>query len=44
MAQLIWQSTRLTKKLQKSGCSNLLIGFESLNEDTLKSMGKSWAV
>lgn len=35
---------KLLKKLQKSGCSNLLIGFESLNENTLKKMGKSWAV
>ncbi len=35
---------KLLKKLQKSGCSNLLIGFESLNEHTLKQMGKSWAI
>lgn len=30
-------------KMQKSGCFNMLIGFESLNEETLNKMGKGWA-
>ena len=33
----------LLKGLEKSGCVNILIGFESLNEETLKSMGKTWS-
>ena len=34
----------LLKSLEKSGCFNILIGFESLNTETLKSMGKTWGV
>jgi len=34
----------LLKGLEKSGCVNILIGFESLNPETLKSMGKTWNV
>ncbi len=32
----------LLKVMQRSGCVNLLIGFETLNEASLKAMGKSW--
>jgi radical SAM superfamily enzyme YgiQ (UPF0313 family) len=32
----------LLKLLEKSGCVNLLIGFETLNQETLREMGKSW--
>jgi len=33
----------LLSKLEKSGCFNMLIGFESLNPKALELMGKSWA-
>lgn len=36
--------TELLRKLEKSGCMNILIGFESLNPETLKDMGKSWNI
>lgn len=32
----------LLSKLEKSGCFNMLIGFESLNPKALELMGKSW--
>lgn len=32
----------LLKLMKKSGCMGVLIGFESLNPDNLKLMGKSW--
>ena len=32
----------LLKELQRSGCIGLLIGFESLNDDNLKAMNKSF--
>jgi len=34
----------LLKRLSKSGCTNILIGFESLNKATLEAMGKTWNV
>tara|TARA_Y100000034_G_scaffold137009_1_gene218354 strand:- start:1976 stop:3313 length:1338 start_codon:yes stop_codon:yes gene_type:complete len=34
--------SELLRKLNESGCMNLLIGFESLKTGNLKSMGKSW--
>jgi radical SAM superfamily enzyme YgiQ (UPF0313 family) len=34
---------KLLFSLKKSGCFNMLIGFESLNSESLKAMGKSWA-
>lgn len=30
--------------LEKSGCANILIGFESLNPKNLEAMGKSWNI
>src|SRR3989338_2609 len=33
----------LLSSLERSGCFNMLIGFESLNPEALKAMGKSWA-
>jgi len=32
----------LMKWMSKAGCVCILIGFESLNNETLKNMGKSW--
>jgi radical SAM superfamily enzyme YgiQ (UPF0313 family) len=32
----------LLTSMQKSGCFNMLIGFESLNPEALKLMGKNW--
>lgn len=37
------QDSHLLTDLQKSGCLNMLIGFESLNPKALELMGKSWA-
>lgn len=34
---------KLLSALEKSGCFNMLVGFESLNPEALKVMGKSWA-
>jgi len=34
---------KLLSSLEKSGCFNMLIGFESLNPESLNAMGKSWA-
>ncbi|MDO8509298.1 MAG: radical SAM protein [Nanoarchaeota archaeon] len=34
----------LLKLMEKSGCANILIGFESLNPKNLEDMGKSWGV
>lgn len=34
----------LLKSLERSGCTNILIGFESLNPESLKAMGKSWNI
>jgi len=36
------KDTALLDKLKDSGCIFVLIGFESLNEENLKQMGKSW--
>ncbi len=36
--------SELLKKLNESGCMNMLIGFESLKTGNLKSMGKSWTI
>lgn len=38
------QDLDLLKRLEKSGCTNILIGFESLNPVTLAAMGKTWNV
>ena len=32
----------LLRLMKKSGCQGVLIGFESLNKENLKQMGKSW--
>ena len=37
------EDTQLLEDLGKSGCFNMLIGFESLNRNTLELMGKGWA-
>ncbi len=37
------EDSKLLSSLEKSGCFNMLIGFESLNPETLKTMGKTWA-
>jgi radical SAM superfamily enzyme YgiQ (UPF0313 family) len=37
------EDPELLAALKKSGCFNMLIGFESLNKNTLELMGKSWA-
>ncbi len=37
------EDPKLLSSLEKSGCFNILIGFESLNPKTLETMGKSWA-
>jgi radical SAM superfamily enzyme YgiQ (UPF0313 family) len=37
-------NTELLEGLSKSGCANILIGFESLNPENLKAMGKSWNI
>ncbi|OGI10106.1 MAG: hypothetical protein A3I68_05955 [Candidatus Melainabacteria bacterium RIFCSPLOWO2_02_FULL_35_15] len=34
----------LLRLMEKSGCANILIGFESLNPKNLEAMGKSWTV
>ena len=36
------RDTNLLKLMQQSGCRGILIGFESLSQETLSSMGKSW--
>lgn len=38
----ITDNRTLMKKLERSGCKGLLIGIESQNPRTLKTMGKSW--
>jgi radical SAM superfamily enzyme YgiQ (UPF0313 family) len=38
----ITDNPKLMKRLEKSGCRGLLIGLESQNPQTLKTMGKSW--
>lgn len=38
----ITDNPTLVKKLSRSGCRGLLVGLESQNSKTLKSMGKSW--
>jgi radical SAM superfamily enzyme YgiQ (UPF0313 family) len=38
----ITDNPQLMKRLEKSGCKGLLIGIESQNSKTLKTMGKSW--
>jgi radical SAM superfamily enzyme YgiQ (UPF0313 family) len=34
----------LLKKMKKSGCELILVGFESLEEDSLRQMNKSWTM
>lgn len=36
--------SELLTALEKSGCANILIGFESLNPKNLEAMGKSWNI
>ncbi len=36
------RNPQLLKKMKKSGCELMLIGFESLEEKSLKQMNKSW--
>lgn len=38
----ITDNPKLMKRLEKSGCRGLLVGIESQNPASLKSMGKSW--
>ncbi len=38
----ITDNLKLMKKLERSGCRGLLIGLESQNPKTLKTIGKSW--
>ena len=38
----IARDTELLKAMKQSGCELVLIGFESLNEQSLKQMNKSW--
>lgn len=38
----ITDNPKLMKRLERSGCRGLLIGLESQNPKTLKTMGKSW--
>ncbi|PIP55602.1 MAG: B12-binding domain-containing radical SAM protein, partial [Candidatus Zambryskibacteria bacterium CG22_combo_CG10-13_8_21_14_all_42_17] len=38
----ITDNPKLMKKLERSGCRGLLVGIESQNPKTLKTMGKSW--
>lgn len=38
----ITDNPKLLKRLEKSGCRGLLVGLESQNPKTLKTMGKSW--
>jgi radical SAM superfamily enzyme YgiQ (UPF0313 family) len=37
-----FRDEKFLKKMKKSGCEGLLIGFESLDNEVLKSMGKAW--
>jgi len=32
----------MLNRMRRSGCRGILVGFESLNDDVLASMGKSW--
>jgi radical SAM superfamily enzyme YgiQ (UPF0313 family) len=36
------QDRELLRKMKKSGCEIILIGFESLEEESLRQMNKSW--
>jgi len=38
----ITDNRTLMKKLERSGCKGLLVGIESRNPQTLKTMGKTW--
>ena len=38
----IAKNEKLLKAMKKSGCEIILIGFESLNQESLKQMNKSW--
>lgn len=38
----ITDNPKLMKRLERSGCRGLLVGIESQNQNTLKTMGKSW--
>ena len=42
-ALTIARDRELLKKMKRSGCDALLIGFESLNEENLKQMKKDWS-
>lgn len=38
----VFSNEVLLKKMKKSGCEGLLVGFESLDSENLRNMGKGW--
>jgi len=43
-ALTVARNQKLLKALKKSGCDLLLIGFESLEADNVRQMGKTWSL